>query len=139
MKNNKIKIEIVLAIILVLIIGVVVYNQLKKDYWAFTPAYNQRQTANNFLNDVYSNKMSLAYADTSNNFLKNNSITAFTKQESSLVGSNFKTTLSKYYIHDNQVLITGIITNVSNGAVYSLNMNFVNGKIDSVLVAPSSS
>jgi hypothetical protein len=131
MKKKLIMLNVSIFIV-ALLVGVGFY--LHHSSWLFTPAYNQRQTATTFLNDVYANKMSAAYKLTSTEFLSKNSITDFTSTESVLVGTNLKTNIKKYYLSKDLTLLTGNIINEKNSTLYSLNISFRSNKVDSVSI-----
>lgn len=129
-KRTKIFTPIVLAIIILVGLGLYLHSSM----WLFTPEYSQRQTAESFMSDVYANKMTQAYSQTSTNFMAKNSLSQFTSTEAPLVGPNFQTNLVRYYSGTNGSIITGNIYSLSTSARYTLNFTFAGNKIDSVSV-----
>jgi hypothetical protein len=134
MKSNNSK-KTILILVGVIVIGLLTgtYFAAKSKLWAFTPVYDQRKTTTTYFNDLYNAKYSDAYKLTDPGFQKANTYPNFYLSSQSY-DSHMVTKVASYLKEGKYAVITGNITDDSNGKIYTFNVVYNGNKIDSVIL-----
>ena len=136
-KINKI-VFIATPIVLIALTGLLIYWHNTR--WLFTPSYNQRNVATNYLTNIYAGNFKNSYMLISPFLQSQLPYDNFVATNLAIRNKYNTTTFQSYKIEGKFDIITGTIKDKSHGIYYtfSIVLNNSSNKITYLLVTPSS-